>query len=137
MTAPQPSGRAIFDLGDESNLGGRLAAIALRADHARWKWWPLAVFVLGASIDESVSLRERLGQYIEDTVHTSGRFAYGWVIPGIVFVVVVGLWCGPMLLRTKGGWLVVVGAAVFLVGAVGLEMVASRPVAEPVTAPNR
>ena len=129
-----PDNIAMFDLGEESNLGswfgsalhlvnaGLLVLIALNADQARAKWWLLSLFVLGASVDESVGLHERLGSYIEDAVHTSGALTFAWVIPGIAFVVVVGLWTGPMLLRTSGGRLVVLGAVVFVVGAVGFEM---------------
>ena len=127
--------RQMFDLGAEANPGAwfsssvhlinaiLLAVIASTADRGRTRWTLLAVVVLAASMDETVSLHERLSQTLEHAFHTSGLFAAAWVIPGMALVGILAAMSFALLYRVAGGRIVLAGAAVFVVGAIGVESI--------------
>lgn len=89
-------------------------------------WLPLAVVMLGLSIDEAVSVHERLGSALRDVLHTSGFFYYVWVFPALAFVAVVAVmqlgWLRSLPARTRA--LVMLSGVVFVLGAAGLELLA-------------
>lgn len=105
------------------------AVYAATASRLRGSWLMFAVVCLVASIDEAVSLHERLNMigdrllpYLPFTV------AYTWTIPGIVVAVVVALTMLRLvrsLPSTARGWLIA-AAGVFLVGAVGFELLGAE-----------
>ena len=91
----------------------------------------LAIVMILLSIDESASLHERFGDVLEEVVETGGFLHYIWVVPGTIFVVAVVLghlgWLRTLPASTRNG--MVLGGVVFVVGAVGMEILAA-PLAE-------
>jgi hypothetical protein len=100
-----------------------LGVIALVAERNRWRWALLAVLVLGVSMDETAQLHERLSEFLHVALSTSGPLRFAWVIPAAGLVIVVAALSTRMLMRVPGGGLVLAGVAVFLIGAMGLEMI--------------
>ncbi len=132
---------AALDVGDEVSLATWfgsglfvLAAVvlvvgrqqALAAGGSARGWLSLAVVMLALSIDEAVSVHERLGSALREVLNTSGFFYYVWVFPALVFAAAVVLfqlgWLRALPRRTRT--LVVLGGVVFVLGAAGLELVA-------------
>lgn len=132
---------AALDVGDEVSLPTwfetllfLLAALVLllgahraRSDGTPARGWTLlAVVMAGLSIDEAVSVHERLGSALRDLLHTSGALYYVWVVPAMVLVGVVALlqlrWWLAFPARTR--LLLALAAVVFVGGAAGLEVVA-------------
>ena len=58
----------------------------------RKAWFVLGFIFVGMSIDEQIGFHETVGNYLGDVVHTGGPLTYAWVIPGALFVAVVGLY---------------------------------------------
>jgi hypothetical protein len=131
----------VFNLNEEGTLGtwfssAALAVVALgcavlaRADddrHRRGWHVTAAVFAL-ASLDEVAQLHDRVGKLVGNG---DGPFYFGWVIPGAVAaVVLVGALVnfGRRLARPLAVRLAL-GSALFLFGAVGMEMVGGRELA--------
>lgn len=89
------------------------------------RWMFLAfVFVL-LSVDETASFHESLAWPIREAFGLSGVFAFAWVIPGAVFVLLLAIFYAPMLRalprRTAVGFLL--AGSIFVFGALGLELV--------------
>jgi hypothetical protein len=136
---------ATLDVGDEVSIGTwfgsllfLLAAAALflagrqEPQPSRWLGWKsLAVVMVALSIDEAVSLHERFGNVLEEVVGSGGYLHYVWVVPGMIFTVGVLVghlgWLRSVRPATRFG--MVVGGALFVLGAVGLE-IAAGPLAE-------
>lgn len=136
---------ATLDVGDEVSIGTWFESLLfLLAAGALWLagrqdpttgrlfgWNSLAVVMIALSIDEAASLHERFGDVLEETVESGGYLHYIWVVPGMIFT--AGVLLGHL------GWLrsldpalrrgMVLGGAVFVLGAVGFE-VAAGPLAE-------
>lgn len=103
---------------------GLLALLAIAAPlRERWRWWVLAVAVLAVSCDEISAFHEDLSWILQTRLHASGALTYAWVIPASAMVAVVAVLCFRLVIRRPGGALVCVAAAVFLLGAVGVEAV--------------
>lgn len=90
-------------------------------------WWGLAGIFLFLAVDESAQIHEGVTQlmYLVTTrVQLPGYFLYAWVMPYSVAVVGVGLFFFNFLLKlpllTRG--LFVAAGALFVTGALGLEM---------------
>ena len=130
---------SVFDLGNENNVAAwfssalLLTAAALlaliwatrRPGEPRRAWLALALLFVLLSADETAAMHERLIEPLQRGLDTGGTaFHYAWVIPGIAFVVVVAALCLPFLRRlppvTRNGFLL--GGALFVAGAIGLEM---------------
>lgn len=90
-------------------------------------WKALAIIFLCLSIDEVASLHEALGDGLYRLVHTTGYFYYIWVIPGMAFVLVFVLANLGFLahLPAKTRYQFLAGGAIFVFGAIGLEMIAA------------
>ena len=87
-------------------------------------WGVLGLIFLYLSLDEVVSLHERLSVFLETTFHLSGLLYYPWVLPAAVAVAVHATMYRPWL-RDLPGWIrgrFVLSAVLFLGGAVGMEM---------------
>ncbi len=82
--------------------------------------------MVGLSIDEAVSVHERLGSALRDLLDTSGVLYYVWVVPAVLFAAVVALvelrWLRALPVRTRT--LVLLGGVIFVAGAAGLEVLA-------------
>lgn len=134
----QHSVRFWFDVGNESNLPTwwntslLIAAAALSAMVAvvhrvtgspGWfAWGGLALIAALLSLDEAAGLHERL-RFVSDAIAPQHGFTYAWLVVGIplgiavlIVVVLLGRRIGPTARR-----LFVLGLAILLVGAVGLE----------------
>jgi len=105
-----------------------LLAISLQVAHeGRLKalpWFLLSAAFFFVSLDESISLHEWLSAAIGAHVEKSGLFYFVWTVPALV-ACIAGLACFlPFILSFKGldRALLIGSAAVFLSGAIGMEM---------------
>lgn len=90
-------------------------------------WGLLSAILLGMSVDEVAQFHESFNK-IGSLLGTEGFLYYGWVIPGGVFVVAVALAYLKFLfdLPAKTRRLFIFAGAVFVGGALGMEMVGAR-----------
>ena len=109
-----------------------LAAITLLERVRRSKlaahWFALSVVFALLSLDEEASFHEMLVDPLRALLHTNGPFFFAWVIPGGLFVIgfvitFVGFLRGldPYTRRSF-----VLAGAVYVSGALGMEMVGSN-----------
>jgi hypothetical protein len=127
----------IFGLGAEQNLPTLYSTVALlvvagllfvAARHSktdRVYWWVLCFAFVFLACDETLSLHEKLIDPLKARLGTSGVFHYAWVIPYGIASFVFGLAFGRFLLRLprKTARRFVIGGAVFVTGAIGMEMI--------------
>ena len=110
-------------------IGAVLALIArlLRREGGRdtRRWSLLALIFVAMAVDEAVSFHEVLIDPVRNLVNGSGIFHFAWVIPGAIGVFALGLYFLPFLLRLprRVSWLFVASGALYVGGALGLEMV--------------
>lgn len=102
-----------------------LLATVDQAPRDRRRWKILSVAVLVASIDEVAMFHERVGIALSESLDLTGIFLYAWVIPvGLAFAVgavVFATWLWRQ--APPAGRLVLTGTAIYLSGALGLELV--------------
>ena len=96
----------------------------------RWHWLVIGLVFLMLSGDEALSIHEKLGEYVADTLQTTGIFFFAWTIPAMALVALGLLAYVPFLrtLRPGDRWLMLLAAAVFLSGAIGTEMLSGAHV---------
>jgi hypothetical protein len=106
-----------------------LAVIALirqAAEDKDFRYWGLlsAVF-LYLSLDEAVSIHEQLTMPLRTNFELGGIFYLSWVIPAAVFLVIFFLVFLKFLLRLPAQTrnLMIAAGGIFVLGAVGVEMV--------------
>jgi hypothetical protein len=140
----------LFNVGEEANIptyyssfilliSSMLLAIIAGAKKRRGEryalhWAVLSIIFLGMSLDETAQIHETSGYVFETlareyTGFTPSGFLYSsWVIPGIVFVLVVGLAYLPFLahLPRKTCLLFLIAGFLYVGGAVGLEMIGGK-----------
>jgi len=134
-------GTSILSLNREQNLGAWYSTLLIfscafllmvagrRASQendrdARY-WYILSVVFVALSFDEASSVHEMLMDYIQPALQTSGPLLYAWVVPALVLVPIFGFLYVPFLRRLRrpyGLWFFVSGA-IFVTGALGMEMV--------------
>lgn len=89
------------------------------------QWLLLAGLAFFVSLDESVSLHEKLVEPLRAALNTSGAFYFAWIIPYGLACILGLLAAIPFLRslprRTMG--LFVLAVATFLAGAIGCEMI--------------
>jgi hypothetical protein len=106
-------------------LGCAIAAGAIAHDippgeRGRRHWWGIAIALGYVSMDEAAEIHEHLGGLIG----THGIFYFDWVIPATGVLVVLAivywpfLWSLPRATRNR----LLVAAAIYIGGAVGLEL---------------
>ena len=133
-----------FDVGREYNmatwynsglwllLGGLAAMIALAGPSFRRSWWLLAVVALLASVDEYLEIHERF-DVPGDRLAALLPFDVGftWVLVGAPIALVIGLLLLRLVLSLPLRALIgiLLGGALFLVGAVGVESLNGRHLA--------
>ncbi len=103
-----------------------IAAARKRQGERDYRYWVgLAAIFLFLSIDEAVSIHERLTNPMRAWFGASGVFHFGWVIPYGIFVVALVLIYLRFLfqLPARIRHLILIAGAVYLTGAVGFEMV--------------
>ena len=104
-----------------------LLAVTAVATRSGWRshWGVLSVLFAGLSVDEALGFHEKLVEPVRSVLDVGGALHFAWVIPGAIFVAVVGLSFVPFLLR-RPPWLrrlMVLAGALYVGGALGLEFV--------------
>ena len=129
-----------FYLGTEKNLPSLFSALQLwfaaivlfilsvtkfsAKDKYRFHWAILGIVFLFLGYDEWKSVHEKINQYMHTHFHFHGIFFLAWVIPAGIFLGLLGLFFLRFLLAlpVKTRSRIIISAAIFLGGAVGLEM---------------
>ncbi len=139
---------SLFDVGAERNIptwfesmqfmlcSVLLAVIAnkQRGERHGSHWGVLSVILLYMSLDEVATIHEMMGAELERVLHVAtgltpgGAISYFWVVPGALFVLVVGLsYIGFFVhLPRTTRRLFLFSFAVFLLGALGLDMLSAQ-----------
>ena len=93
-------------------------------DRFRWHWATLSLLLFGLSLDEIAMIHEIPIDPMREIFNWGGLLYYAWVVPGLLFVGMVGLIYLRFFLnlprRTQA--LFFAAAAVFVTGAIGVEM---------------
>jgi len=92
-------------------------------------WWAgLAVLFLFMSADEVFGIHESLIDPLRQSLHPSGALHFAWVVPYTALVVTVAALYTPFLLRLPRETAIrlVIAGAVYVGGAIGMEMVAGK-----------
>jgi hypothetical protein len=92
------------------------------------RWWGLAGLVYLASLDELVSFHEQLSGPIRVLTGADGLFHYAWVIPAFILLAVLFVIYLPLFISFSSPFKIrfAAAAAVYLLGAVGLEMLGGK-----------
>lgn len=107
-------------------------AIALSSQRARsryaWHWVGLSIVFFVAALDEAVALHELLNAWLSSAFDTGGLLFLPWVVPGTLVVIALAIAYRPFIasLPDRVRRLATGGAVVFVVGALGLEMVEGK-----------
>ncbi len=104
---------------------GLIAADARRACTGWARHWVmLAGVFLFLSADEACCIHEMMGDSMHAVLPTGGFLRYAWVIPWGTMAVIVGMVSGCLLcsLPRQIRSLVVIGAIIYVGGAIGVEM---------------
>ncbi|MGO1284442.1 MAG: hypothetical protein ACTHWF_01690 [Brachybacterium sp.] len=127
-----------FDVGREYNMatwynsglwllmGVVAAVIACSRPVRRGAWWLVAAIALFASVDEYLEVHERLDLPADRLLeHLPFDLGFSWVLFGAPIALVIGLLLLRLVLdlpaRVRNG--LIFGAALFLLGAIGVESV--------------
>ena len=134
----------IFDLNGEANIptwfssllfilnSFILAIIAIRtkAKQGRYytQWFVLSFVFLYLSIDEAALLHEMVEKPVRRALHLSGYLYFAWIVPAVGFVIVLLIYLHRFLfdLPRQTRWLFMIAGAIFVSGAVGMEMMGSN-----------
>ncbi|HSN72292.1 MAG TPA: hypothetical protein VLT59_12330 [Steroidobacteraceae bacterium] len=111
-------------------FGGLLAgAVAGRCFDRRdrvWRWWALlGVCLLGASLEEVVGLHEQLDRTLTlDTGELTARITYQWILVGAPLAALLGIVFARFLFTRRPGvrWRLFTGGCLYVLGAVGIEI---------------
>lgn len=98
----------------------------------RKQWVIVGIILLIMSMDEMLSFHEHLSGLLRRALSTSGVFTFAWVIPAIFIVVIIGLMFWPFMrsLPSHIARGIFLAGAVFVTGAIGMEMVAGLYISE-------
>ena len=131
-----------FDLGHEPSIPALYSSLALMASavllgliavarqrqHARYvkHWFGLAFLFVAFSIDECVMFHEMVDTGLSRLLDSHGFLHFAWVIPGSLLAAAVGVTYIGFLahLDKVTRWLFIGSGALFVFGAIGMEMVA-------------
>ncbi|MDY7394567.1 hypothetical protein UMM65_04895 [Aureibaculum sp. 2210JD6-5] len=94
-------------------------------------WMILSICFLFLSVDEFISIHERIGSFLENKFKFTGVLYYSWVIPYSIFVIILAIvYFKYFLLKLpkKIRFLFIISGGVYITGAVGLEMLGSKAV---------
>ncbi|XCN73873.1 MAG: peptidase M48 Ste24p [Candidatus Electrothrix aestuarii] len=100
----------------------------------RYYWLGLAAVFCFLSLDETFVLHERLGDYTEKHItssgilEVSGLLYFPWIIPYSILMAILGLLYFRFILRLprKTTVLMILSAIIFLTGAAGLDMLGGK-----------
>jgi hypothetical protein len=107
-----------------------------RSDRYSLHWGVLSFILLLLSLDEVASIHEAIGQQSERLLHyttgltPSGAIKFFWVVPGAIFVLIVLLAYLRFLadLPQTTRRLILFAGALFVLGALGIEMLTAQVV---------
>lgn len=91
-------------------------------------WFGLSLVFYFLAIDEAISIHEMFNKFARNNFGIGGVFYYGWIIPyGVVLLVLVGIYV-PFLrmLPMDIALLFIFSGLIFVLGAVGFEMLGGR-----------
>jgi hypothetical protein len=130
----------LFDVDTEGNIPSTYSSLSLlfcsallsiitsekrkNGDPYTRYWLALAVIFLFLSIDEAATIHEHLNRPVRTFLKTSGALYNAWIIPYGIFLAILGLLYLKFLkgLPKRTRWLFVVACAVFVTGALGLDV---------------
>ncbi len=134
----------VFDLWAEASIpswfsislllvcSGLLAVIAhakrAASDRYTRHWYGLALIFLALSIDDAADLHGHTSYKLQEMFEFGGFFAYAWVIPAAIACVAIGFTYLRFLvdLPRPIRWRFLLGAVLFISGALVLEMIEGR-----------
>ena len=133
-----------FDLDIEGNVPSLYSAVAVlfcsvllalithvnwyKSDGRRFYWLGLTILFLFLAVDEGTAIHEQIGTFLERYMDAQGALYFLWVVPYGVVTLVLGLaysrfvWELPKDTRLR----FVTAGVIFLVGALGIEMLGAR-----------
>ncbi len=109
-----------------------LVALGHRRCGEAWRRWVgLSTLFTFLALDEFVGLHERLSPLVHDAVGSYSFVSFGWLLPYQVALVLLAIIYVPFICRLSRDVrrLFLVSALVFLMGAMGLEILAAHRVA--------
>lgn len=111
-----------------------LAAIHERQLGSRWwrHWAFLAIMFVLMSYDDAAQIHERWIQPVRELLGVDGFFYYAWVIPGIILVAIIFVVYLPFLYHLPRVFaaLFLLSGAIFVGGAIGIEMIGGKYIDE-------
>ena len=137
-----------FDLGHEPSLPNWYSSVALlvtsilftiiasiertrnSVDRARWVILAILFFIL--ALDEAIMIHEMADKPMRDWLNKDGLLYFAWVIPYSILVFLLALFFMPFMLRLdfRTRCLLIASAIMFIVGAIGIELVEGLIVTE-------
>ncbi len=93
-------------------------------DRFRFHWFGLSVLFLLLGLDEGIMIHEMLVSPTKAMLNTSGIFSIAWIIPGSLFVLVVGFVFLNFVLNLPPYFRkrIIAAGVIFLTGAILMEM---------------
>lgn len=87
-------------------------------------WRFLSCIFMFLSLDEMISLHERLVSPLRNGLNLEGYLYFSWVIVGLIFVFFIGLFSIPFLRRLPVEVAIkfIIAGSLFILGAIGMEM---------------
>jgi hypothetical protein len=94
-------------------------------DRFRTHWWILCAGFAYLSMDETAVIHEKFIRIVQLSGTPSGVFYFAWVIPALIMLPILALAYLRFLrhLPTKIRWGFLASAALYLGGAIGMEMI--------------
>ncbi|SHF24713.1 hypothetical protein SAMN03080594_10371 [Arenibacter palladensis] len=91
-------------------------------------WIGLGLVFMFLSFDEICVIHEHLSGMVQNSFKTTGFLYYGWVIPYGILILFLGItyFRFVMDLPSKVRFYIILSGAIFLMGAVGIEMVTAK-----------
>lgn len=141
MADPPPNLKNLVSVGREANIPTWYSSVSMLLVAAlAWMisvvkkqagerfvghWRVLSLVFLFFSLDDTATIHELLTNPVRDALNTTGLLYFAWVIPGIIFVILFVAYFIPFLrhLPRRTMILFLAGGAVFVAGALGVEMV--------------
>ncbi|MEQ8266421.1 MAG: hypothetical protein RH982_04435 [Parvibaculum sp.] len=114
--------------GSAALLALTTASAARSGENYLFHWAILALMFLGLSVDEATGVHEVAIDPLRSGLGLSGFFHFGWVIPGMALVTLVGLAYLPFLLSQPGRTRLVffLAGLLYVGGALGMELVGGK-----------
>jgi hypothetical protein len=101
---------------------------ALVRDPLRWFWAGLTVIFTYLALDEAAEIHEIFTTPLEENLSLEGHLFFGWVLVGMAFVVIIGIPYSYFIFKlpSKTRLLVIASAAIYIGGALGVEMISAN-----------